>query len=76
MKELSLASTYTVKVRSRVWHAVNNFMTCHMNKITSSSFSLLKPIPIFIMFKDRVSVPIKTLQKLYRDIRTPFEVWS
>jgi len=32
------------------------------------------PIPIFIMFKDRVSVLMETLRNLYRYIRTPFEI--
>jgi hypothetical protein len=31
-------------------------------------------IPIFIMFKDRVSVLLETLRNLYRYIRTPFEI--
>ncbi|EWM20210.1 hypothetical protein Naga_100925g2 [Nannochloropsis gaditana] len=32
------------------------------------------PIPIFIMFKDRVSMLMETLRNLYRYIRTPFEI--
>jgi len=32
------------------------------------------PIPIFIMFKDRVSVLMETLRNFYRYIRTPFEI--
>jgi hypothetical protein len=32
------------------------------------------PVPIFIIFKDRVSVLLETLRNLYRYLRTPFEV--
>jgi len=32
------------------------------------------PIPIFIIFKDRVSVLSETLRSLYRYLRTPFEI--
>lgn len=32
------------------------------------------PIPIFVMFKDRVSVLMESLRSLYRYIRTPFEI--
>lgn len=32
------------------------------------------PIPIFVLFKDRVSVLVETLRSFYRYIRTPFEI--
>jgi len=32
------------------------------------------PIPIFVIFKDRVSVRLETLRRLYRYIRAPFEI--
>ena len=49
---------------------------------TNNSFSLRglewkdgpAPIPIFVIFKDRVSVLMESLRSIYRYIRTPFEI--
>lgn len=32
------------------------------------------PVPIFLLFKDRVSVLLETIRSLHRHIRTPFEI--
>ncbi|KAJ3301997.1 hypothetical protein HDV03_005504 [Kappamyces sp. JEL0829] len=35
---------------------------------------MVAPVPIFILFKDRVSVLVETIRSLHRHIRTPFEI--
>lgn len=32
------------------------------------------PVPIFLVFKDRISVLIEAIRSLHRHIRTPFEI--